>query len=113
MENRRGADPEKYARLSTPFESRDELALLREKYHIAELVCQLQVYIKTEDGVESMTGGSGWGDQMKQARLAKLRADREIDDALMMLCGLANASETIADQLITDPKGSELREKVD
>lgn len=85
-----GSDPEKYKRLSTPFESRDEaqraveaftdaLSKLRETYHIAELVCQIQVYVKTEDtgkGIETMISGGGWGNQTKQALLIKRMVDR-------------------------------------
>jgi hypothetical protein len=118
-QNRWGADPEKYKLLAVPFKDRaeadratsafiDEVARLREKYHIAELCVQLQVYIRTEtpegDGVETLVGGAGWGDQMRQARLAKMMADREIDAALNMMGTMAASVDTIAAQLITDPR---------
>lgn len=121
MKNRWGADPEKYRRLSTPFESEDEarkatdgfldeLARLREKYHVPELVCQFQVYVKMpEENVGSLVGGAGWGDQLRQAKLAKRMADREFDATLQMIQTLSEHSNALAEMLITDPSSVQER----
>lgn len=120
--NEWNADPDKYKRLAEPFQDRleaqracnafiDELAALREKYHIPELCCQLVVYVKTETpdgegGKESIAGGAGWGNQIVQARMARAMADRETDAALDMIQNLAARTDAVARLLITDPKGT-------
>lgn len=116
------ADPERYARLATPLDSprharatakafMGELAKLREKHHIPELLVQFIVYCKPEEGegetltheTLSLQGGGGWGNQAKQLRLAKLSLDRELESLTAMLQTLAETGVIAVAQLITEP----------
>ena len=108
-------DPEKYARMAEPFDSVEQatqvveaflnaLARLREQYRIPELIVSVMIYAKYENGIASMQGGSGWGDQMKQLQLAKLSFDREYNDAMRLLKGIVNDFDA-SERLITDPDG--------
>jgi hypothetical protein len=108
--NEWGADPEKYAKLAEPIPALDAQALgnaflkaighLREQYHIPELLVQFVVYV--DDG-QAMKGGAGWGDQMKQAQLARRMADQEYAHLIRVLASIVNAMPDAADMLITDP----------
>lgn len=113
--NEWGADPAKYKKLRKPYEDEEhaqvavnaflvDIAQLREKHHIAELTVQCQVYIKDGDEILTMHGGAGWGDQNKQAELAKLMFDREFDHLCIVTGLLAARMPGVRRMLLTDPK---------
>jgi hypothetical protein len=111
------ADPEKYERLAEPFESDElalvaaraflgELATLREKYRIPELIVQYQLYVKSKSddaGPQACTGGAGWGNQLYQCQLAKQAMDQEFDHLARVLEMISYSIPKAKRQLITDP----------
>lgn len=115
MKSRWVGDPDKYAELAKPFASQEEaervvgefvnaVRRLREQYRIPELIVQLQVYITMDDGVHGMAGGAGWGDQSKQAQLAKSAADLEFDSLMLLIENLVHRIPQARQMLITDPE---------
>jgi len=111
------SDPEKYKQLAKPFESVEEaqkvaaafcgaLAKLREQYRIPELTVSYMLYAEAEAENESVAlrGGAGWGDQIKQLRLAKDCFDREYAHAMLLMQAVV-ADFGAKDMLITDPDG--------
>lgn len=94
--NQWNADPEKYAKMSEPFESAEQakeiaaeflkaVGRLREQYRIAEMVIQVQVYAQAENGREIVFGGAGYGDQMEQAKMAYRAFNQELRYMFKML----------------------------
>lgn len=119
-ENQFKADPAKYARLAKPHESQKhaevavkaftaELAALREKYRIPELLIQFQVYLKMDEGEGSMRGGAGWGNQSLQAELAKRAFDQEFNALCYIVQVLAAGMPKLRTNLITDPEFAEAK----
>lgn len=107
-------DAAKYARLSKPHESEEtarvavkafmgEIATLREKYRIPELIIQYQVYVQIDGEEHAMHGGCGWGNQGKQAELAKRSFDLEFDSLCLLVERLAAMMPKARRELITDP----------
>lgn len=113
-ENQWGADPAKYKRLSKTQESAAaqvnanafmaEVGTLREKYLIPELTVQFAIYVKDESGERGIvSGGAGWGDQMRQAELSKAMFDREFDHLCLVVGTLAAQMPSVKRMLLTDP----------
>lgn len=113
--NQWGADPAKYKRLCEPFDTKElaelafrgfvgELAKLREKYRIPELIVQYECRVMIDDKVCGMHGGCGWGNQLYQAQLAKRALDQELDHLARVTEGLAASLPRVRRELITDPK---------
>jgi hypothetical protein len=115
MKNEWGADPEKYKRLSEPFESVEQceaamnaflvaIGKLRESYKIPELIVSFQACARNKDGeVNAYTGGAGWGDQLLQAALARRSADEEMAHLARVISAISRAYPDAHDMLITDP----------
>jgi hypothetical protein len=112
------ADPQKYAELSKPFDSQEEaehaareffngVRALREQCRIPEVVLQFVIYVQGEGEVLSLSGGGGWGDQLKQAQIARRAADREFEHLGLLVRGIADAIPPAGDALITDPVATE------
>jgi hypothetical protein len=110
-------DPEKYAEIAKPFETREEaekvcgaffnaVRQLREQYRIPELIVSYQVYAQGEKAVEVLAGSGGWGNQLYQAKLARRSADSEFKWLIRMLEDVPKLSSL----LITDPKADDLPE---
>lgn len=108
------ADPEKYERLSQPFESADEaqkvaeaffnaVAALREQYRIPDLVIQFYVNLKEGDKVLRLSGGGGWGNQLNQATMMREAADREMNYLVEVLEVVMHGMPKVRRELITDP----------
>lgn len=113
-ENQWGADPAKYKRLSKPVESREhaqvmasaflaDVAQLREKHRIPELTVQFVIYVQDGNDLVSLNGGAGWGDQTRQAQLAKAMFDREFDSLAMITTHLAMRMPKVRQMLLTNP----------
>lgn len=109
------ADPELYAKLAEPMENQEQALLnakgflaeirrLREKYHIPELIVQYVVYCKDDEGRLALSGGAGWGDQVKQLGLAHMCMDRELNSLGSIIEKIALSIPRVRHQLITDPK---------
>ena len=107
-------DPEKYAELAKPFESPEEankvaeeffnaVALLREQYRIPELNLQYELYVRVDTGIHVLRGGGGWGDQLRQARLAKRAADLETEHFFELVERILSRRPRLTRELITDP----------
>ncbi len=116
------ADPEKYARLSQPIPSQPAAEVkvkeflmavgeLRERFGIPDLIVHFEVRVQTFEGVQALTGGCGWGDQLKQARLARRAADREFLYLGKLIEGAAAAMPDLWRMLITDPNEEAERSK--
>ncbi len=116
------ADPEKYARLSQPIPSqaaaeakvKDFLTAvgeLRERFGIPDLIVHFEVNVQTFEGVQTLSGGCGWGDQLKQARLARRAADREFLYLGKLIENAAAAMPDLWRMLITDPSAEAERGK--
>lgn len=117
--NEWGADPKKYKELCKPFEDEvharaatnaflSDVRLLREKHRIPELVVHFHVYLAPAAGEEGrmiLRGGAGWGDQRKQAQIAKELFDREFESLCGMVYHLAGRMPNVRTALLTDPTG--------
>ena len=108
------ADPEKYERLSQPFDSKEEadkaaeaffnaVAALREQYRIPDFVIQFTVNFKMEGAIVSLQGGGGFGNQLLQAKIIKTAADRELAHLFMMINQISEALPSFKKMLLTDP----------
>lgn len=113
-----GADPEKYERLSIPFESPEQmeaaassflaaLAKLREQYKIPDLIVSFQGDVQVGDDVRAFYGGAGWGNQIRQAKLAKRSADQEFNHLLRIMREILHEYPDTEELLITDPEDTE------
>jgi len=118
MKNHWGADPEKYARLSEPFESEERmgaaansflaaLGKLREQYKIPDLIVAFQGNVKTAEGIRPFYGGAGWGNQLLQAQLARRSADQEFAHLARVVSGIVAAYPDTEGDFITDPSESQ------
>lgn len=109
------ADPELYAKLAEPMENQEQALLnakgfllevrrLREKYHVPELIVQYVIYCKDDEGPLALSGGAGWGDQMKQLNLAHMCMNRELAALGNIVDKISSSFPRVAAELITDPK---------
>lgn len=116
--NQWGADPEKYKRLSEPFESEEQATLvsnaflvavgkLREQYKIPDLIISFRATLKKDDSVYAFHSSAGWGNQLLQAKLARQSADQEFAHLVRVVDGLVAAYPESEEEFITDPMEAE------